>query len=146
MKRILVVANKTASEEALLDYIEARAGEGEVEFILLVPSSPPADHGFTYTEGEAWADAEVRMRHAVSALNQRGVMVMGIVGDSRPMDAIHDVMSGGGFDEVIISTLPRKLSRWLHMDLPRRVAERYGVRVISLTPSAPPHVIKPQAA
>jgi hypothetical protein len=38
------------------------------------------------------------------------------------MDAIEGILMVSEFDEIILSTLPRSVSRWLHMDLPRRVA------------------------
>jgi len=39
-----------------------------------------------------------------------------------PMDAIEETLQGGDFHEIILSTLPRSVSRWLHVDLPHRVA------------------------
>jgi hypothetical protein len=39
-----------------------------------------------------------------------------------PMDAIEEALRSDEFDEIILSTLPRSVSRWLHLDLPRRVA------------------------
>jgi hypothetical protein len=38
-----------------------------------------------------------------------------------PMDAIEEALHDGDFDEIILSTLPRGVSRWLHLDLPHRV-------------------------
>jgi hypothetical protein len=48
------------------------------------------------------------------------------------MDAIEEALRGGDFDEIILSTLPRSVSRWLHMDLPRRV-EHLGLPVTTVT-------------
>jgi hypothetical protein len=39
-----------------------------------------------------------------------------------PMDAIEDALRYGDFHEIILSTLPHGVSRWLHLDLPHRVA------------------------
>jgi len=39
-----------------------------------------------------------------------------------PMDAIEETLRAGEYDEIILSTLPRRVSLWLHVDLPRRVA------------------------
>ena len=41
------------------------------------------------------------------------------------------------YDEVVISTLPRGRSRWLHRSLPRKVA-RLGVPVSVVTPDGEP--------
>jgi hypothetical protein len=38
------------------------------------------------------------------------------------MDAIEDALRNEQFDEIILSTLPHSVSRWLHLDLPHRVA------------------------
>ena len=37
-----------------------------------------------------------------------------------PMDAVEEALRDGDFHEVILSTLPHSISRWLHADLPRR--------------------------
>ncbi len=41
----------------------------------------------------------------------------GELGDAEPLMAIHDAVHLGHFDEIIISTLPRRVSRWLKLDL-----------------------------
>jgi hypothetical protein len=38
------------------------------------------------------------------------------------MDAIEEALHDGDYDEIILSTLPRGVSAWLHIDLPHRVS------------------------
>jgi hypothetical protein len=38
------------------------------------------------------------------------------------MDAIEEALQAGSYQGIILSTLPRSVSRWLHLDLPHRVA------------------------
>lgn len=58
----------------------------------------------------------------------------GIIGDPDPMAAVHDALNLRGFDEVIVSTLSPRLSRWLKLDLPSKVAG-LGLPVTTVTPS-----------
>ena len=51
-----------------------------------------------------------------------GGPVLAIVGSHDPLAAVEDALNAGRYDEVIISTLPRRLSRWLHVDLVSKVA------------------------
>ena len=54
----------------------------------------------------------------------------GEVGDGNPMLAIEDALRDHGpFDEIVISTLPRGLSKWLRIDLPHRAEAAFGLRV-----------------
>ena len=46
----------------------------------------------------------------------------GIIGDPDPSAAVQDAINLRGFDEMIISTLSPRLSRWLKLDLPSKVA------------------------
>jgi hypothetical protein len=46
-----------------------------------------------------------------------GSEVTGSVGDPEPLSAIQDAVNLGHYDEIIVSTLPRRVSRWLHLDL-----------------------------
>jgi hypothetical protein len=39
------------------------------------------------------------------------------IGDAEPLSAIQDAVNLGQFDEIIISTLPRRVSKWLRLDL-----------------------------
>jgi hypothetical protein len=49
-----------------------------------------------------------------------------------PMDAIEEILRSRRFDEIILSTLPRSVSRWLRLDLPSRVAH-LGLPVTTVT-------------
>ena len=46
--------------------------------------------------------------------------------------AIDDAMIDRPYDEIILSTLPSSVSRWLKLDLPHRVEQHYDVPVTTL--------------
>ena len=51
-----------------------------------------------------------------------GGPVDAMIGSHDPLAAVQDALNLYGFDEVVISTLPPRISRWLRLDLPRKVA------------------------
>lgn len=62
-----------------------------------------------------------------------GAPVDGLVGDAEPLAAIQDAINlRGGYDELIISTLPSRVSRWLRLDLPHKAAG-LGLPVTTVT-------------
>jgi GABA permease len=123
VRRILVVANQTACGDELLEVVEGRLQRGPCHFTLLVPATPPAEHA-TWTEGDARALARFR---AAGADDARGV-----VGDANPVRAIDDLLLDRSFDEIILSTFPPGVSRWLRLDLPRRVEQRFSLPVTTV--------------
>jgi hypothetical protein len=54
--------------------------------------------------------------------------VEAIVGEAGPFIAVRETLERLSFDEVIVSTLPRRVSHWLRLDLPAR-AERLGLPI-----------------
>jgi hypothetical protein len=126
-KRILVVANRTAATPGLLEAVRGRAGRGPATFTLLVPRpywDPDTD------------EAAVTLELAIPLLEDAaGGRVEGRIGDADPFVAVRDTLAGERFDEVIVSTLPARISRWLHRDLPSRV-EALGVPVTVVTAPA----------
>lgn len=64
-----------------------------------------------------------------------GAPVTGAMGDANPLSAIEDEMNLAGYDEIIISTLGRRFSRWLRLDVVSK-ARALGVPVTHVRPDA----------
>jgi hypothetical protein len=121
---VLVVAYRTAATPLLINAVRARARRGECSFTLLVPRpywDPDTD------------EATMTLELAIPLLEEAvGARVDGIVGDTDPFIAVRDAVTELAIDEIIISTLPARVSQWLRRDLPRRV-ERFGLPVTVVT-------------
>ena len=135
MANVLVVANRTAECEELQQALKERAEkEDDVKFTLVVPAA----HGFAKAAGSdtGTADAQGHVDSAVKSLREAGLEVEGRLGDPDPVAAVADAANSGSFDEVIVSTLPTHLSKWLHLDLPRKAAHATGLPVTHVVGSA----------
>lgn len=132
MPRYLVVANRTLIGESLLDELRARAADGDATFHVVVPATHTLEHA-TWTEGQARAEAAARLDAALRTFAEHGIEATGEVGDTSPLNAVVDATQGERFDAVIVSTLPRGISRWVKQDLPHRIARALpGVQVIHI--------------
>ena len=120
--RILVVANRTAATPALIEAVRERASRGPCTFTLLVPNTAHGLHRAMDPEDVDRSEAGAILELALPLLEEAaGSPIEGIIGDPTPMDAIQDAINLRGFDEIILSTLPVRVSRWLHLDLPSKL-------------------------
>ena len=122
--RILIVANRTASTSRLIEAVRRRAEATPCEFALLIPD-------VTNRKAADWT-LETAQRLLRPAARGR---VEGLVGGPDPFESVRAAVQRGDFDEIIISTLPRKVSKWLRRDLIRRV-EGLGLPVTAIVPAA----------
>jgi GABA permease len=146
MHRYMVVANQTLGGEELVQVIRDRAAAGASEFWVVVPATEvhdlagrsvpmtpmPVMGGILEVPGppeEARKLAEDKLRTALQQLAAAGVKADGEVGDPDPMCAVRDALSRQEFDEIIVSTLPERFSRWLHQDLPQRLEHKFHLPV-----------------
>ena len=122
--RILVVAHRTAATPKLLEQVRTRAEQSPCSFVLLVPRP--------YWDPESEEAAKVIELAVPLLADAAGGAVEAIVGDTDPFIAVRTALTSSQFDEVIVSTLPHRVSHWLRLDLPGRV-ERLGVPVTVVT-------------
>lgn len=134
MKHYLVVANRTLGGDHLLDELRRRVAQEPCRIHVVVPAN--LSEGWTRTEQEARALARQRLKDAVERFSALGVDVDGHVGDERPLDAIRDALRETPCDEIILSTLPRGVSRWLGMDLVARADRTFAVPVTHVEATA----------
>jgi hypothetical protein len=122
--RVLIVANRTASTPRLIEAVRLRAEASPCQFALLIPD---------VTDRKA-ADWTLETAQRLLRPAARG-NVEGLVGGPDPFESVREAVQDGKFDEVIISTLPRRVSKWLRRDLIRRV-EGLGLPVTAIVPKA----------
>jgi cell pole-organizing protein PopZ len=133
--RVLVVAHKTAATQPLLDAVRERASRGPSAFTLLVPNAAHGLHRVVDPEDQDAAEAQQVIDEALPKLSEAaGAPVEGIIGSTDPHMAVEDAVNLRGFDEVIISTLSPRLSRWLKLDLPSKISG-LGLPVTTVTPA-----------
>jgi hypothetical protein len=118
----LVVANRTAAAPRLLAEVARRSRAGPCEFTLLVPD----------VHDRRAADWTLETAVALLQRAARG-RVDGLVGGADPVSSVRDAVSNGNFDEIIVSTLPRRVSKWLRRDLVSQT-ERMGPPVTAIIP------------
>jgi hypothetical protein len=118
MRRYLVVANQTLGSEALLEWLRAQVEEGPCWFHVVVPVTHPSG---SWTEVGVHREAERRLAEAIPWFEELGAKVTGEVGDVSPFRAVDDVLIRESFDEVVVSTLPHGVSRWLRLDAVHRI-------------------------
>ena len=102
-------------------------------FTLLVPSAAHGLHQFVDPEDQGQSEAEATIELALPLLEEAaGGEVEPMIGVHEPLAAIQDAVNLHGFDELIISTLPSRVSRWLKLDLPHKAAG-LGLPVTTVT-------------
>jgi hypothetical protein len=134
--KVLVVANQTAESEELLAALKARGDQGNVEFTVLVPATP---HGVSWAANMFGGEEEAAYHRdaMVERLRSLGLDVREAkVGDPDALAAIQDEVNFNDYDELIVSTLPRKISKWLHIDLPRKAEAATGLPVLHISAHA----------
>ena len=143
MSRILVVANKTLDSSDLLQAIRDRMAKGHCEFTLLVPAIPHAHRESTMEaltrrisnmpvtdeargaeEGD-YEHARGRVTFGIEQLQKLGATVDGEVGDANAFKAVVDTLSRREYDEIVLSTLPKRAGGWLSQDLPNKVKRKF---------------------
>jgi hypothetical protein len=119
VKKILVVANQTAASDDLFAALHAHHERQPTRFTLLVPTpaTAPGD------------DADANLQAACARLRDAGLEVEGTVGYGDPLVVFEEAWDPRKYDEIIVSTLPTQMSKWMQVDLPHRIAHKTGVQV-----------------
>jgi len=135
MRSYLIVANQTLTSESLQEAIEERLADGPVRTHVVVPMSPGSGR-LSWDEQQSRETAQARLDETLERLREMGAEADGEVGDRDPVMAVRDALRRQEVDEIIVSTLPRGLSRWLGEDVPSRLRDSVGVPVTVVTQSA----------
>ncbi len=115
---VLVVAHQTAATPALLEAVRERAHSGPATFHLVVPRLAHGMHKVVDPQDTGDHEADNVLAAALPKLSEAaGADVTGSLGDPEPLMAIQDAINLGDYDEIIISTLPKRVSKWLKLDL-----------------------------
>jgi nucleotide-binding universal stress UspA family protein len=128
MSSALIVANQTLPSQALAEAIAERIRAGVTSFYVVVPATP-IKQGLTWDEEASRQEARDRLDRFLKHLTDLSVEASGEVGDRDPVAAVRDALRGREVDEVVLSTFPPGISRWLGQDVPSKLRHNVGVPV-----------------
>lgn len=147
--KLLIVANRTLGGDALAAAIAERTAKERCEFHVLVPidSSATALVALGSTAVDMMPPpnldlpderriAEERLAAGLELLSAHGPATGEVIVDADTVAAVCAATRDRGIDEVIVSTLPTTVSRWLRQDLPHRIARKVEVPVTVVTSRA----------
>jgi flavin-binding protein dodecin len=153
----LVVANKTLGGEGLAAHLR-RVIERDpaARFVVVVPFSAPVpvDAGGAMggiavidleTEEYLETTARARMGALVDWLRSSGVEARGEVVRGDPLAAMERVVQSNAFDEIIISTLPERISQWLRIDLVHRAGRKFSIPITTVVGATGDEALPPAA-
>ncbi|MEL7156751.1 MAG: dodecin family protein [Actinomycetota bacterium] len=153
VRRTLIVANETLAGDRIPGLVADRMAAGPCEFHILVPATrsretrrltavtgdPLSGYAVVDTVGldqaiaRDRAEAQERLDTFTARLAALGADFTSEIGAADPALAIAQVMERASFDDIVISTLPSSVSRWLRIDLPSRVRRSYAIPVTTFT-------------
>jgi hypothetical protein len=136
MKTCLIVGNQTLPGDELGAAIRERIADGDRTYYVVVPLTPVV-HGATWDERESADASRDRLAAFVEHLREQGAEADGEIGDRDPIQAVRDVLRGREVEEIILSTLPPGMSRWLQLDVPSRMARAIDLPITVVTQEAP---------
>lgn len=138
------MANVTATSGELVDALKEHSRQEPTAYTLVVPATP---------FGGGRAAATEQLDTALGQLHEAGLEASGHVGHADPIVAVTDAWDPKRFDEIVVSTLPMRFSKWLHAGLPERIGRITGAPITHIisqphkhTPEvepAPPHQKEP---
>lgn len=147
MRRCLIVAHQTLESPELLDVIRDEFSAHPMTFHLVVPEFYGS--GLTWNEADVRRDAQRVLDAALLRLAALGFPATGEVGEAtrfgagdNPVVAVEEVLRREGhdaFDQIIISTLPARVSKWLHIDAPARIRRATAIPVTEVVARVPDH-------
>jgi hypothetical protein len=136
-RNVLVVANVTATSDELLSTMRERAANEPMSFELIIPATP---------FGGGSEAASQQLQEALEKCAEAGLETQGAIGHGDPMVAVIDAWDPKRHDEIIVSTLPMRFSKWMHAGLPERIAKLTGApvtHVVAQPPKAPVQTTAP---
>jgi GABA permease len=145
---VVIVANETLGGADLRAAVEQRIEAGCERFHLVVPvplGPPPAIAvGFATAEVVMISDLDLpdqrvvatdRLEQGLAWLREVGCTADGAIATGDAVDAVRAVVEQGHVTEIIVSTLPSRISRWLRQDLPSRIGRAVDIPVVVVTPA-----------
>jgi GABA permease len=133
-RRVLIVANQTATSSALITELRIHAKRGPVDFHLVVPALNSHLRHWLSDIDDAVSAARRRGADAQAVLKSHGLPISVEIGDSVPLLAIGDALSQFDADEIVISTLPPNRSHWLEHNLVELARSHFDVPVRHVIP------------
>lgn len=145
---VVIVANETLGGSELRAAVDERMAAGRTRFHLIVPvppsPSPAVAVGLATAEVVMFNDLDLPDQHALASerlerglewLRGQGCTADGATVTGDAVDAVRAAVEHGDVTEIIVSTLPSRISRWLRQDLPSRIGRAVDVPVVVVTPA-----------